>query len=193
MLPSHFQQIKILNMNVSIVFSTYSKLFAKVCHTWYFCVAFEDLLSNLSEGIWHVQCQFPWRLWMIWMKLTSKKHNEALDVQITKFMGPTWGPPGSCRPQMGPMLAPWTLLSGRLHSSWHIQNIKGLGWMNQHVTVKLNWFVHKTHNHVSFVILKCQFLYHSSNDGKPICLTMSWQQMQRSFCVCAQPMRDDVT
>ena len=28
------------------------------------------------------------------------------------FMGPTWGPPGSCRPQMGPMLAPWTLLSG---------------------------------------------------------------------------------
>ena len=31
--------------------------------------------------------------------------------QITKFMGPTWGPPGSCR-QMGPMLAPWTLLLG---------------------------------------------------------------------------------
>ena len=32
--------------------------------------------------------------------------------QIAKFMGPTWGPPGSCRPQMGPMLAPCTLLSG---------------------------------------------------------------------------------
>ena len=29
-------------------------------------------------------------------------------------MGPTWGPPGSCRPQMGPMLAQWTLLSGTL-------------------------------------------------------------------------------
>ena len=29
-------------------------------------------------------------------------------------MGPTWGPPGPCRPQMGPMLAPWTLPSGRL-------------------------------------------------------------------------------
>ena len=27
-------------------------------------------------------------------------------------MGPTWDPPGSCRPQMGPMMAPWTLLSG---------------------------------------------------------------------------------
>ena len=43
-------------------------------------------------------------------------------ARIAKFMGPTWGPPGSCRPQMGPMLAPWTLLSGRVcgqkQSSW---------------------------------------------------------------------------
>ena len=36
--------------------------------------------------------------------------------QIAKFMGPTWGPPGSCRPQMDPMLAPWTLLSGGVSS-----------------------------------------------------------------------------
>ena len=32
--------------------------------------------------------------------------------QIARFMGPTWGPPGSCWSHMGPMLAPWTLLSG---------------------------------------------------------------------------------
>ena len=41
--------------------------------------------------------------------------------QIAKFMGPTWGPPGSCRPQMGPMLVPWTLLSGmasHITSNW---------------------------------------------------------------------------
>ena len=31
--------------------------------------------------------------------------------QIARSMGPTWGPPGSCRPQMGPLLVPWTLLS----------------------------------------------------------------------------------
>ena len=31
-------------------------------------------------------------------------------------MRPTWGPPGSCRPQMGPMLAPWTMLLGRWNS-----------------------------------------------------------------------------
>ena len=34
-------------------------------------------------------------------------------TQIAKFMGPTWGPPGTCRPQMGPMMAPWIMLSGK--------------------------------------------------------------------------------
>ena len=34
------------------------------------------------------------------------------EPQKTRFMGPTWGPHGSCRPQMGPMLAQWTLLPG---------------------------------------------------------------------------------
>ena len=46
----------------------------------------------------------------------------ARTAQITKFMGPIWGLPRSCRPQMGPMLAPWTLLSGRcwlIVTLWH--------------------------------------------------------------------------
>ena len=47
---------------------------------------------------------------LFWQK-TSVEIPEVLS-QIARFMGPTWGPPGSCRPQMGPMLAPWTLLSG---------------------------------------------------------------------------------
>ena len=42
----------------------------------------------------------------------------VLISQIAKFMGLTWSPPGSCRPQMGPMLAPWTLLSGMLIVLW---------------------------------------------------------------------------
>ena len=32
--------------------------------------------------------------------------------QIARFMEPIWDPPGSCRPHVGPMLTPWTLLSG---------------------------------------------------------------------------------
>ena len=31
---------------------------------------------------------------------------------IARFMGPTWGPFGADRTQVGPMWAPWTLLSG---------------------------------------------------------------------------------
>ena len=65
--------------------------------------------------------------------------------QIARFMGPTWGPPGSYRPQMGPMLAPWILLSGTivpssslelsyrgslfpllLHSLWCVQIIRSI-------------------------------------------------------------------
>ena len=44
-----------------------------------------------------------------WINSTIQRLNQA---QIAKFMGPTWGPPGSCRPQVRPMLALWTLLSG---------------------------------------------------------------------------------
>ena len=43
---------------------------------------------------------------------SGKSRNFYPTSQIAKLMGQTWGPPGSCRPQMGPMLAPWTLLSG---------------------------------------------------------------------------------
>ena len=33
---------------------------------------------------------------------------------IAIFKGPTWGPSGAARTQVGLMLAPWTLLSGRM-------------------------------------------------------------------------------
>ena len=33
---------------------------------------------------------------------------------IARFMGTTWGPSGADRAQVGPMLAPWALLSGVL-------------------------------------------------------------------------------
>ena len=41
--------------------------------------------------------------------------------QKTRFMGPTWGPTESCRPQMGPMLAPCTLLSGTTYCAFYLQ------------------------------------------------------------------------
>ena len=41
---------------------------------------------------------------------------------IARFMGPTWGPSGADRTQVGPMLAPWTLLSVLLLSEPLITN-----------------------------------------------------------------------
>ena len=43
----------------------------------------------------------------------SRRHTCCVIASLrTRFMGPTWGPSGADRTQMGPMLAPWTLLSG---------------------------------------------------------------------------------
>ena len=36
---------------------------------------------------------------------------------IARFMGPTWGPSGADRTQVGPMLASWSLLSGYFSTS----------------------------------------------------------------------------
>ena len=40
--------------------------------------------------------------------------NIIVTALIARLMGPTWGPYGADRTQMGPTLAPWTLLSGQL-------------------------------------------------------------------------------
>ena len=42
-------------------------------------------------------------------KISKQLCNRKI-TQIAKFMGPAWGPPGSCWPQIDPMLAPWTLI-----------------------------------------------------------------------------------
>ena len=43
-------------------------------------------------------------------------------------MGPTWGPPGSCQPQMGRMWAPWTLLSWIISIHYNLLNMNM--WLN---------------------------------------------------------------
>ena len=40
---------------------------------------------------------------IMWMRLViDSSCSLSFTTQIARFMGPTWGPPGSCRPQMGP-------------------------------------------------------------------------------------------
>ena len=48
--------------------------------------------------------------------ILSLAHYPTVSPLIARFMGPTWGPSGAVRTQVGPMLAPWTLLSGTLRN-----------------------------------------------------------------------------
>ena len=75
-------------------------------------------IIGLTPVCWHLTIALSH--YIFWIR-TCHSHVYDLNVsvsfsgwtsQIARFMGPTWGPPGSCRPQMGPMLAQWTLLSG---------------------------------------------------------------------------------
>ena len=67
----------------------------------------------------------PWSHRLEWPCLLAKWVDPAryMATPIARFMGPTWGPSGTDRNQVGPMLAPWTLLSGnepatKLSLSW---------------------------------------------------------------------------
>ena len=87
-------------------------------------------------------CTNPWIccmyrvLWFHWPRSIcaaswAKTHTGAkyhmghmMGSLIAMFMGPAWGPPGANRTQVGPMLAPWTLLSGLWlgHQSFIVQS-----------------------------------------------------------------------
>ena len=52
--------------------------------------------------------------WRLQSAGNSQETHETLHTEaalIARFMGPTWGPSGADRTQVGPMLAQWTLLS----------------------------------------------------------------------------------
>ena len=64
--------------------------------------------------------------------ITDKYHNRyEMYSLIARFMGPTWGPSGADRTQVGPVLAPWTLLTGLISPpsrGWVL--IKIIGWLS---------------------------------------------------------------
>ena len=63
---------------------------------------------------------WPWKRKWAWDLHTSLYVYKQLDPGalnflfslIARFMGTTWGPSGADRTQVGPMSAPWTMLSG---------------------------------------------------------------------------------
>ena len=79
---------------------------------------------------------------------------------IARFMGPTWGPSWANRTQVGPMLAPWTLLSGIIWTNAGLLTIGSLGthqWnFNQNTTNwKSNWPVRLDRKYKDYVYGNC--------------------------------------
>ena len=73
-----------------------------------------SILVKEAQVIWLLQCS-PIITWSVFPTLRDMVQfwgfKVPLQILIARFMGPTWGPSGANRTQMGPMLASWTLLS----------------------------------------------------------------------------------
>ena len=81
---------------------------------------------------------------------------------IARFMGPTWGPSGADRTQVGPMLTPWTLLSGILQTIWNC-----LHFVDDTHFVNENWCTFYSHfTDISFPI----------NKNLTLVLKMAWHR-----------------
>ena len=62
---------------------------------------------------------------------------EPLTSLLARFMGPTWGPSGADRTQVGPMLAPWILPSGLVICNHSYGQISYFHW---HLKGYLIWW-----------------------------------------------------
>ena len=96
-------------------------------------VTFCPYISMLLNVVWYknnVQgsyfIEICWKFGIGWFSIKSFRIISFVVAQSydcpnatlrTRFMGPTWGPSGTDRTQVGPMLAPWTLLSGQWTTS----------------------------------------------------------------------------
>ena len=99
--------------------------FVFLCFVVYILVYFTHILWGFFTGtganLYHISSARR-QLHIIGVNITQKSTKEIMTqplknktdkhTLIARFMGPTWGPSGADRTQVGPMLAPWTLLSG---------------------------------------------------------------------------------
>ena len=90
-------------------------------------------------------------LWIVAVKKTWSNMSNLSTSQLKRFMGPTLGPPGADRTQMGPMLAPWTLLLGLLYKYNPSWLVKLLFVIKSCYAAISSWFMH-THCTISCII-----------------------------------------
>ena len=98
------------------------KLLQTIFMTYLSNITWAKFVDNLWHFIWHLNANSLNCSIRSSGVLLNSAHHESISL-IARFMGPTWGPHGADRTQVGPMLAPWTLLSGyhnhvRVTSQW---------------------------------------------------------------------------
>ena len=84
-------------------------------HNWYI-PASHTADSRLAPSQWETLLRSK-AVSDYWEQTQNQSCHSTLHVTptlIARFIGPTWGPSGADRAQVGPMLASWSLLSGYL-------------------------------------------------------------------------------
>ena len=96
-----------------------------------------EISNEHFASVFSVEDIFYTHFWH-WLQQPGEDINTANDIilkfgnfpmhdcqipQIEMFTWPTWGLPGADRAQVGPILVPWTLLSGTIHGSSLSDNI----------------------------------------------------------------------
>ena len=115
---------------------------------------FVYLTKNDSE-------RFLLLLWLMEQTLSSSNEWSLR----ARFLGPTWGPSGTDRTQVGTMLAPWTLLPGII-TCVCLQTIKlGVIWQQMSLVagvscVKLTWQTTLLSGMAPFTEIQLTALYH---------------------------------
>ena len=90
---------KCFHLMTSLWDSTTSKGISQKCDNWFL---YE--LIQFNSSVWHTISKNTYQY----------IHRNVVKrfTQIARFIAPAWGASGADRTQVGPMLAPWTLLSG---------------------------------------------------------------------------------
>ena len=116
--------IRIPGTNFSDILSeiqtfSFSKMHSKMSYAvWLQCCLGLNVLIYLvlRSKYYFTTRSFPWQLlyWPIPLPYQQQPWHRLfwISALIARFMGPTWGPSGADRTQVGPMFVPWTLLSG---------------------------------------------------------------------------------
>ena len=100
------------NSPVTVEFLAQMASKAENVSTWWHHHVLHTVIALLFRyGLTPVDLPIHFRITSLPLVSSFLSTSEATPL-ITRFMGPIWGPSGAYRTQMGPTLAPWTLLSG---------------------------------------------------------------------------------